>query len=555
MVFDADIINILIATVAVLNTLYGLIVFSRNRKNTTNQSFFFLSLAVSSWGIAMLFLRGAHDPDLAVWGARALYATAALIPFASVYFARLFPEEKRFLSFFEKNIVPLPFITILIITLLPYGGLIEDVTLTQGAEPSISFNFLLHSVYILFIVGYFSWVYVILFSKLLKTKGILRIQLTYILIGTLATTATGVVTNLLLPYFNIFTFNWVGQIGVLAMITFILYSILKHHLFSVSVIATEIFVVVLELTLFTQIFIAQTLQERLLATGIFFGSFVIGILLIRSVIREVEARTEVEKLAKKLQDANVKLKELDKLKSQFLSIASHDLRAPLSSIRNFMSLLLEDTYGKLPPAAEEGVRQVFGRATEMAQMVDDYLNVSRIEQGSMKYDFAPADLVKLVSESVEGMKANAEQKHLDLSFYVPSGIQKIPIKADVGRLREVFNNLIDNSIKYTPKGSIKVFIEGGESTARVVIQDTGVGITEETKKNLFKLFSPGQFSRKINPSSTGVGLYVVKKHVEAHGGNVWVESAGEGKGSRFYVEFPITLTPGEATVHKFANDL
>jgi len=540
MFFEVDIINVLIATIAVINALYGLAVFSRNRKNTTNQAFFFLTVVVSSWGIAMLFLRSASGELAGIWAARALYATAALIPFASVYFASLFPVEKGVLSFSQKTLVPLPLLFVLILTLAPNGGMIQSVTLSTSEEPVIGFNLFQHTLYSLYIIGYFSWVYVILFTKFFRAKNVLKIQLAYILIGTLTTTGIAVVTNLLLPYFGVFSLNWFGQIGILAMITFILYSILKHHLFNISVIATEVFVIVLQLTLFTQIFIAQTLQERLLAVGIFVGSFVIGILLVRSVIREVEARQHIEKLATDLRTANDRLKELDKLKSQFLSIASHDLRAPLTAIRNFLSLLIDGTYGKIPAAADEGMRQVFDRATSMSEMVDNYLNVSRIEQGRMKYDFAQIDFAKLLTEAIEPFKSVATEKGLSLTFKLDPTSSTLLMKADEGKLREVIENLVNNAINYTQKGSVTVSASKEGNKVRVVFKDTGVGMTEETQKGLFKLFSSGEDARKINPKSTGVGLYITKAHVEAHKGTIRAESAGAGQGSTFTIELPLS---------------
>ncbi|MFQ5541036.1 MAG: sensor histidine kinase [Candidatus Paceibacteria bacterium] len=265
-----------------------------------------------------------------------------------------------------------------------------------------------------------------------------------------------------------------------------------------------------------------------------------GIYLIKSVSKEVEQRGEIERLAKDLEKANERLRKLDKLKSQFLSIASHDLRAPLTAIRNFMSIMLDGTYGKLPPAAKEGMEQVFDRATEMAKSVDSYLNVSRIEQGRMKYDFVDADLGEIVSDTAGIFKPNATEKGLELTLNIPK--EKFPIRADVGKLQEVFNNLVDNSIKYTSEGSITISLEKKGSMARVTIEDTGIGMNRKTMMNLFKLFSPGEKSKEVNPSSTGVGLYITKAHVEAHKGKVWAESDGEGTGSRFIVELPIMVS-------------
>ncbi len=538
MQFHLDVINVLIAAIAVLNTLYGLTVFSRNRSNTTNQAFFLLTIMVSLWGVSMLFLRSAVNPDVAVWAARALYATAAGIPFASVYFASLFPSEKRNLTYSEKSLVPMPYLAILIFSLLPNIGLVEQVLIQENAEPVIKFNLIQHTLYTLYIVGYFSWVYVILFKKFFQAKDLLRVQLGYILIGTLTTTGIAVLTNLLLPYFGIFTLNWVGQIGILAMITFIMYSILKHHLFSINVIATEIFVVVLQLTLFSQIFIAQTLQERFLSIGIFVGSLGIGILLIRSVIREVEARQHIEVLAENLKVANEKLKEVDKLKNQFLSFVTHELRTPLTHIRGFISLMVDGTYGKVPPAAEEGMHKIFDSATDMAGMVDNYLNVSRIEQGKMKYDMATMDYGALLNEAVPSFLSPAKQKGLKLDF-TPTK-EKFTIKGDASKLREVLSNLINNALHYTEAGSITLTVEQRGRVVRTTVADTGIGMSTDTIKNrLFKFFSTAENSRMYNPKSTGVGMYISKAHVDVHKGRLWAESEGEGKGSRFIMELPL----------------
>ena len=204
-----------------------------------------------------------------------------------------------------------------------------------------------------------------------------------------------------------------------------------------------------------------------------------------------------------------------------------------------MSLLLDGTYGKIPQAAEEGMHQVFERATEMAKSVDDYLNVSRIEQGKMKYDFAETDLVKIVSDTAQPFKSIAEKKGLSFALRTPADLKPIPAKADEGKLHEAFSLLIDNAIKYTPEGAVTVSLERKDKIARITIKDTGVGISKETMPKLFKLFSTGEESRKVNTSSTGVGLYAAKAIMEAHKGGVFAESEGEGKGSAFIVELPV----------------
>jgi len=292
----------------------------------------------------------------------------------------------------------------------------------------------------------------------------------------------------------------------------------------------------------TQFFFVSNLTDFLLAAMSFVVVLTLGIMLYITSEREIQQRVVIGRYAEDLGKANDKLKELDRLKSQFLSIASHDLRAPLTVVRNFMSLLMEGTYGTLPAQSQDGIRQVFDRATEMSKSVDNYLNVSRIEQRRMTYDFANTDLVKIVSDAVSFYKPNAEKKGLTFMFRAPMDLKPIRAKADAARLSEVVGLLIDNAIKYTPKGNVQVSIEQtskeGKAIARITVKDSGVGITKDTMPKLFQLFSTGDESRKVNISSSGVGLYVVKAHVEAHKGRVWAESDGEGKGSTFIVELP-----------------
>ena len=113
------------------------------------------------------------------------------------------------------------------------------------------------------------------------------------------------------------------------------------------------------------------------------------------------------------------------------------------------------------------------------------------------------------------------------------------MRADENKMREVIENLINNAINYTPKGSITISVEKVGGKVRIVFKDTGIGMSQKTISKLFGLFSPGDDSRKYNPKSTGVGLYITKAHVEAHKGTVRAESDGEGKGSRFVVELPL----------------
>ncbi len=337
--------------------------------------------------------------------------------------------------------------------------------------------------------------------------------------------------------------NWeVAQYGLFGMpifIGFLAYLIVQYRLFNIKVIATQALVLGLWLLIGSLLFIVKTDLTRIVAFGTLVFAVFFGFMLINSVKREVKLREEVEQLATNLAVANDKLKELDLLKSQFLSMASHDLRSPLTIIRNFVSLLLDGSYGKLSPSGQEGLQQVFERATDMAKSVETYLDVSRIEQGKMKYDFIDVEISPLIKNSVIAFTPNAVTKGLLLTATFDPSLEGVKAKLDVSKTNEVLNNLLDNTIKYTPKGTIQVSVRRVGNMAEMRIKDTGVGMSAETLKNLFGLFKPGEDSKRINPASTGVGLYITKKHAEAQGGKVWAESEGVGKGSTFILQLPL----------------
>jgi signal transduction histidine kinase len=244
-------------------------------------------------------------------------------------------------------------------------------------------------------------------------------------------------------------------------------------------------------------------------------------------------------LSKKLEDANGRLKELDKMKSEFVSIASHQLRSPLTAIRGYASMLLEGSFGRLPKKSKEAIERIAESSHYMALSVEDYLNVSRIEAGHMKYELSDFDLKSEIEKVAEEMRPAVEHKGLALEYKTDcKGSCKI--HADIGKTRQVLHNLIDNAMKYTPGGKISIVThdDPGKRKIYVTIKDTGVGMSRETIDALFDKFVRAQNANKVNVTGTGLGLFVAKKMVEDMGGRIWAESEGEEKGSTFNVEFP-----------------
>lgn len=538
MEFNFDVINILVLITTIANMVYGLVVFSQDRKDATHVAFFCLVAGVGAWGIGMLAFRGWFPGLDLVVGARLLYATAAIIPFASLYFAYVFPEREITLSLWQKVLIPIPFFATLALSLWE-NGLIVDAARSAG-ENLIHFNLWAHILYVAYIFLYFGTVFLILVTRYRAADGALRKQLAFIIAGTLTTTSIALITNLLLPFFEIFSYNWLGQVGVIAMISGITYAILKHHLFNAKIIATELFIFFLWIFILVRTLLADSLEERVANLALFGATVFIGLLLIRSVIREVETREKIETLAKDLEKANARLKELDRQKTEFVSIASHQLRSPLTAIKGYSSLLLEGSYGKLSKAAAESIKKIFDSSKYMAISIEDFLNVSRIELGTVKYDMKDFSFATLGEEIVGELLPAADERNLKLTFKDESNGLAV-IRGDYGKLRQVVLNLVDNAMKYTKEGGITVTISADQTkhVAQLAVADTGVGIPTDVMPKLFGKFVRAKNANEVNVMGTGLGLYVAKQFVEAHHGRIWAESLGQGKGSTFKVELPL----------------
>jgi len=241
----------------------------------------------------------------------------------------------------------------------------------------------------------------------------------------------------------------------------------------------------------------------------------------------------------KLGEANERLKELDQLKSEFVSLATHQIRGPLTAIKGFASMMIEGDYGEVPKTLQEPVDTIYQSSQSLVVIVEDFLNVSRIEQGKMKYDFTDFDLCALANEVVNEDRVIIEKRGLNVSAAIcPS---PVTVHGDRGKLKQVIGNLLDNSMKYTPKGSIMLSLVSNKASKKVLlsIKDTGVGIRAETIPHLFHKFSRAEDASKVNILGTGLGLYVAKEMIKAHGGRIWVESPGEGKGATFFVELAL----------------
>ena len=257
---------------------------------------------------------------------------------------------------------------------------------------------------------------------------------------------------------------------------------------------------------------------------------------IESFINVIAVALDRANLYQQVKAANEKLKELDKLKSEFLSFASHQVRTPMSVVKGYASLIYDGIYGPVPDGVKDTALKIKSSADKMISLVSDFLDLRKIEEGKMEYHLEEIDINKFVGDIVDELKTLADAKHLELTL--TTTVPGAKVKADTQKFRQVIQNYTENAIKYTPSGWVKVSIDSDPADHKHVIisvKDSGLGMSQELIPMLFQQFSRDK-QNAVKILGTGLGLFIAKTIVEGHGGTTWAESDGEGKGSRFYVK-------------------
>ncbi len=331
----------------------------------------------------------------------------------------------------------------------------------------------------------------------------------------------------------------------------IIYAIFELDIFHFHMIGTQYLIVALVVLISGQLLFVNGNTDQLLTIITVVVTLGLSIIMFRNFKKESDQRIHIEKLSKilkfsnknieetntKLEIANDKLKDLDKLKTEFVSLASHQLRSPLTAIKGYASMLSEGDYGECSVDAKEAIERIFQSSKNLTVVVEDLLNVTKIEAGGMKYEMAPFDLSKVAEDEARDLSMTAEKKGLKLNFESDKNYSYM-VNGDKEKIRQVVINFIDNSIKYTKEGSIDVSVKIKDDKVVFCVKDTGMGMTEDIKESLFQKFARGDGAR-MNTSGSGLGLYLAREIVEAHKGRVWVESEGPGLGSSFYMELEV----------------
>lgn len=250
-------------------------------------------------------------------------------------------------------------------------------------------------------------------------------------------------------------------------------------------------------------------------------------------------RSKVTVATQELREANANLKQIDVVKDDFLSMASHQLRTPLTVIEGYISNILDNNYGELTPKQREAIELTQVRLRMARGLVIDLLNISRMEAGRFFIDLQAVDLNKVVETELYNLKLIASEQKTKIVYKPPE--KPVPILSlDEQKIRQVVMNLVENALQYAPKGIVTVSLQETNKQVEFLVKDNGIGVPKVQQLNLFNKFFRADNAKRTRPDGTGIGLFLVKKIVETHGGHVIFESV-EKKGSTF--GFSLSSTP------------
>ncbi|MBU7016172.1 MAG: PAS domain S-box protein [Theionarchaea archaeon] len=265
----------------------------------------------------------------------------------------------------------------------------------------------------------------------------------------------------------------------------------------------------------------------------------------QTIIRDITDRKKMEEkiknhakdLEKEVLERTDELRRANRLKSEFLANMSHEFRTPLNSILSFTDILLLEIDGPLSVLQEQDLEMIRESGEDLLALVNDLLDISKIEAGMMELHLEPVDPREVIGAVVSQLAMKAEEKGLTLLVDTPNGIQTVV--ADEARLKQILRNLLENALKFTEEGQVIIGARCENGEVIFSVKDTGVGISEEDQKVIFEKFRQAQGGIITGPRGAGLGLSVAKELVEYHGGRIWVKSES-GKGSTFSFSIPLS---------------
>jgi signal transduction histidine kinase len=521
---------------------FALLLIQNNRRSLANILLFLMLLCFGAWIYFDLILWATDRPEFSMFFWAAVVFIEPLIYALAVYLLDVFVNRED-VSFKKKLGLFIPLLPIIV--LLPTNFVLLGFDLTNCdraiVEGFIS-NYYVYTVELLYVF----WLLFFSFRAYRRSGNVQRKQILIITSGLvffLLSFASGNIVGSM-------TENWsLAQAGIIGMpifLGFLTFAVVRFGALNIKIISTQVLVFTLAFLIGSLVFVVQEALSIWISVITFLLAVFFGAILIRSVKHEIKLREQLQSLAndlrftnRSLEQANTRLKELDVQKTEFVSFATHQLRSPLTAMKGYSSLILEGDYGKISESLRGAVEKISESANTLTTVVNDYLNITRIELGGMQYVMKIHDMKGIVKEVISDLAPSIAKAGVKLKLNIDEN-SKYLVTVDIGKMKQVVGNIIDNALKYSAQGNVTVTLskDTQKHTIELEVKDDGIGMSPEIIPQLFSRFRRADNASKANIRGTGLGLYVAKQLITAMHGNISAESEGEGKGSRFLMELP-----------------
>jgi len=552
---------------AIFNLTLSFYIWKTKYKEPLNIAFGIFGLFIGFWVLLNYFF--IKNPN--IFFLNTIYAIGPFIIISGFQWVNLL-KNKHLTNRFIWFLFILYSISIFFVVLMfSSNQMITSVSSALKYSTGSFFNYytIFMSILLFGFVGYIIYQYV--FSNKELRKSFLLIGTGMILVVLIAAIA-----GIILPSLGLSEYNFLDSPSTIFFVALASYAVIKHQLMDIKVAITEIIVYFLIIILFATLFIydqsISILSKSILMLLIGYG----GYQLIKSVKLEIQRREEIEELSEELKESNKKLKKLDAMKTEFVSVASHELLTPISAIKGYLSMILDEKIVDIKNAkAEDYLDRVYMSAKRLSKLVKDLLNVSRIEQGRLSFKKVKFDPNKLMDSVKKELKFKARDVNTEIKI-----VEDIDVRGygDTDKLKEVLINLVGNSIKFTLKnGKIELKAEVwnsdkirkrhkkttdfgkktkeqdkdylpvhmrdidivGDKQIVFSVKDNGIGMEESDMKKLFGKFSRLDNWQQHHIQGTGLGLYISKTLILMHYGRIWAESKGKDQGTTFFFSVPL----------------
>jgi signal transduction histidine kinase len=518
---------------ASLTAILGLLTLLKNPRDRINKSWFFVSVGVFLWTIGLFGTVVVNSQESALFWQRILYIGTIIIPVLFFRFCAILLKKGRL----EKVIFYIGFILAIIFLILLFN---KNFITISPERTSLNYwpvkTGFLYWPFLFYFAFYVIYSVVVLKISSKKNSGIYQKQIQFVYYAALIGFVGGS-TNFLLDFdLSIYP---TGNLFVSFYVVMMAYAVFKYHLMNIRLIATEILTGLVGLILLIDLLLSDDLPFILLKSGILIVFVYLGISLIRSVLKEIELKERIKKAYEIEKRARKEVEQVTEAKTQFIMATQHHLRTPLTSMIGYLDLIFGGTYGKVPLKLKTTLLKFQVSTKRLIRVVNTLLDISQFQLGKKVVSLKPGiRFENLIKEVVEELQFEVKIRDLYLN-YEKKGV--VPaINADPEKLKVALFNIIDNGIKYTQKGGLKVKLEKVGSNVQLSIKDTGMGIKPDQAKKLFKeAFSRGSGAKKAYGLGRGIGLYVTAHIIKGHNGKIWAESEGKGRGSTFFIQLPV----------------